>query len=151
MATAPESPDDAPDLTDAGAFRHWTPVSLRFSDQDSLGHINNVAYAAYVEQARVAFIDTFLRDLGASGLDYILASVNIDYRREMHFPGTVDIGTRLLRIGNKSITTGYGLFKDGGNVATAGSVNVFFDTKSGKTVPIPDNLRKILEEELTKG
>ncbi len=143
--------ETAPDLTDAGAFRRWTPVSLRFSDQDSLGHINNVAYAAYVEQARVAFIDTFLRNRGDSGLDYILASVNIDYRREMHFPGTVDIGTRLLRIGNKSITTGYGLFKDGGNVATAGSVNVFFDSGSGKTVPIPDNLRKILEDELAKG
>ena len=145
------SSDNAPDLTSAGSFRHWTPVSLRFSDQDSMGHVNNVAYAAYVEQARVAFIDTFLRNRGDNGIDYILASVNIDYRREMHFPGTVDIGTRLLRIGNKSITTGYGLFKDGENVATAGSVNVFFDTGSGKTVPIPDTLRKILEDELAQG
>ncbi len=139
--------DAAPDLTDAGTFRHWTPVSLRFSDQDSMGHINNVAFAAYVEQARVAFIDAFLRNRG-EGIDYILASVNIDYRREMHFPGTVDIGVRLIRIGNKSITTGYGLFKDGENVATAGSVNVFFDTKNGKTIPIPDNLRSILGKEL---
>ena len=142
--------DAAPDLTDAGTFRHWTPVSLRFSDEDSMGHINNVAYAAYVEQARVAFIDAFLRNRG-EGIDYILASVNIDYRREMHFPGTVDIGARLIRIGNKSITTGYGLFKDGENVATAGSVNVFFDTKNGKTIPIPDNLRSILDKELAAG
>ena len=142
--------DAVPDLTDAGTFRHWTPVSLRFSDQDSMGHINNVAFAAYVEQARVAFIDAFLRNRG-EGIDYILASVNIDYRREMHFPGTVDIGARLIRIGNKSITTGYGLFKDGENVATAGSVNVFFDTKNGKTTSIPDNLRSILEKELAEG
>ena len=142
--------DAAPDLTDAGTFRHWTPVSLRFSDEDSMGHINNVAFAAYVEQARVAFIDAFLRNRG-EGIDYILASVNIDYRREMHFPGTVDIGARLIRIGNKSITTGYGLFKDGENVATAGSVNVFFDTKNGKTIPIPDNLRSILDKELAAG
>ncbi len=142
--------DAVPDLTDAGTFRHWTPVSLRFSDQDSMGHINNVAFAAYVEQARVAFIDAFLRNRG-EGIDYILASVNIDYRREMHFPGTVDIGARLIRIGNKSITTGYGLFKDGENVATAGSVNVFFDTKNGKTTSIPDHLRSILEKELAEG
>ena len=142
---------DSPDLTKTATFRRWTPVSLRFSDQDSMAHINNVAYAAYVEQARVAFIDTFLRNRGEEGINYILASVNIDYRREMHFPGTVDIGTRLLRIGNKSITTGNGLFKDGDNVATAGSVNVFFDPGSGKTVPIPDSLRKILEDELAEG
>ena len=132
--------DTAADLTDAGTFRHWTPVSLRFSDQDSMGHINNVAFAAYVEQARVAFINAFLRNWG-EGIDYILASVNIDYHREMYFPGTVDIGVRLIRIGTKSITTGYGLFKDGTNVATAGSVNVFFDTKNGMTIPIHDNLR----------
>ena len=143
--------DTAADLTDAGTFRHWTPVSLRFSDQDSMGHINNVAYAAYVEQARVAFIDTFLRNRGDSGLDYILASVNIDYRREMHFPGTVDIGARLIRIGTKSITTGYGLFKDSENVATAGSVNVFFDNKSTIPIPIPEDLRRGLEDELAKG
>lgn len=143
------SDNDAPDLTSTETFRHWTPVSLRFSDQDSLAHINNVAYGAYVEQARVAFIDKFLRSR-AEGIDYILASVNIDFRREMHFPGTVDIGVRLLRIGNKSITTGYGLFKEGENVATAGSVNVFFDTETGKSVSIPENLRKILEDDMAK-
>jgi acyl-CoA thioester hydrolase len=145
------STDNAPDLTSAGSFRHWTPVSLRFSDQDSMGHVNNVAYAAYVEQARVAFLDDFLRSQGGGGIDYILASVTIDYRREMHFPGTVDIGVRLMRIGTKSITTAYGLFKDGENVATAGSVNVFFDAQSGKTIPIPDDLKKILEAESAKG
>jgi len=146
-----ESSDNAPDLTAAGTFQHWTPVSLRFSDQDSMGHINNVAYAAYVEQSRVAFLNDFLRSQGGGAIDYILASVNIDYRREMHFPGTVDIGARFMRIGTKSITTAYGLFKDGENVAIAGSANVFFDFQSGKTIPIPDDLKKILETESTKG
>lgn len=145
-----QSPEASTDLTDAGTFRHWTPVSLRFSDQDNLGHINNVAYAAYVEQARVALIDKLLRSRG-DNIDYILANVQIDYRREMHFPGTVDVGARLLRVGNKSITTGYGLFKDGGNVATAGSVNVFFDSATRQTMAIPDSLRLVLEEELAGG
>ena len=146
-----KSADNAPDLTKAETFRHWTQVSIRFSDEDNMGHINNVAYGAYVEQARVAFIDAFLKSGGPGGIDYVLANVNIDFRREMHFPGTVDIGARLIRIGTKSITTGYGLFKDSENVATAGSVNVFFDNKSTKTIPIPEELRKGLEDELAKG
>lgn len=138
-----------PDLTEAAAFKRWTQVTLRFSDQDSLGHINNVAYAAYVEQARVALIDSLLRQRGkAAGIDYILANVHIDYRKEMHFPGVVDIGARLLRVGTKSITSGYGLFKSGANVATATSVNVFFDPESGRSVAIPEVLRKVLEAEL---
>ncbi|OHC72283.1 MAG: hypothetical protein A3B62_02035 [Rhodospirillales bacterium RIFCSPLOWO2_01_FULL_65_14] len=139
----------APDLTQAGAFKRWTRVTLRFSDQDSLGHINNVAYAAYVEQARVALIDSLMRSRGKeAGIDYILANVVIDYRHEMHFPGAVDVGARLLKIGTKSITSGYGLFKDGVNMATATSVNVFFDPRTKKTVPIPEALREILEREL---
>ena len=141
----------APDPTKAETFRHWTQVSLRFSDEDSMGHINNVAYGAYVEQARVAFIEAFLKPGGAGGIDYVLVNVNIDFHREMHFPGTVDIGARLIRIGTKSITTGYGLFKDSENVAIAGSVNVFFDVESTKTIPIPEDLRRGLEDELAKG
>jgi acyl-CoA thioester hydrolase len=98
-----------PNLTDLNTFRHWTPVSLRFSDQDSLGHINNVAYAAYVEQARVALFEKLGRPKDDQ-IDYILANLQIDYRREMHFPGNVNVGACLLKIGTKSITTGYGLF-----------------------------------------
>jgi acyl-CoA thioester hydrolase len=147
-----ESPASLPDLTQAGSFKRWTRVTLRFSDQDSLGHINNVAYAAYVEQARVALIDSLMRSRGkGAGIDYILANVQIDYRREMHFPGAVDVGGRLLKVGTKSITSGYGLFKDGVNVATATSVNVFFDPATKKTVPIPDALREALEKELAGG
>jgi len=146
---AKKTPDGGPDLTVAATFKRWTQVTLRFSDQDSLGHINNVAYAAYVEQARVGLIDALLRSRGkGAGIDYILANVHIDYRREMHFPGVVDIGARLLRIGTKSITSGYGLFKAGDNVATATSVNVFFDPESGRPIAIPDGLRAILEAEL---
>lgn len=147
---ARQSPDGFPDLTSADSFKRWTQVTLRFSDQDSLGHINNVAYAAYVEQARVALIDALLRQRGkGAGIDYILANVHIDYRREMHFPGVVDIGARLLRVGTKSITSGYGLFKDSANVATATSVNVFFDPESGRSMAIPEALRKVLEAELS--
>ena len=48
------------DLTDRASFSHWTPVSIRFSDQDPLGHVNNVALAAYVEAGRTMLIDQFL-------------------------------------------------------------------------------------------
>ena len=128
-------------------FQHWTPVSLRFSDQDSLGHINNVSYAAYIEQARVAFINEIVSPQ-SDHINYILANLQIDYRREMHFPGNVDVGACLLKIGNKSITTGYGLFKDTENIATGSSVNVFFDSNTRETIAIPDNLRKSLENKL---
>ena len=39
---------DAPDLADRASFGHWTPITLRYSDQDPLGHVNNAAYLVYL-------------------------------------------------------------------------------------------------------
>lgn len=79
------------------------------------------------------------------GIDFILASVKIDYLKEMHYPGTVEVGTRILKLGNKSMTIGTGMFRDGAAVATAVSVNIFLDTETRQTAPIPEDIRAVLE------
>ena len=66
------------DLTQRASFRHFTPVTLRYSDQDPMQHINNCAYTAFVEAARVALLDTVIKGAGHDGLDFILARVAID-------------------------------------------------------------------------
>ena len=48
-------------LASPDAFAFWTPVTVRYSDQDELAHINNCSYAAYVEAGRVDF---FRRSFG---------------------------------------------------------------------------------------
>ena len=136
------------DLTRRESFRHWTPVTIRFSDQDSLGHVNNVAIAAYVEAARTDLIYDLIRRGGHEGLEFILARVCIDYLRELHYPGTVEVGARVLRLGNKSITTGYGVFLGETCVATSECVNVFFDLATRRSTPPPPELRAVIEAEL---
>lgn len=143
----PAEPAPPPDLTDAAAFRYWTPVSLRFSDQDSMGHINNVAFAAYVEAGRVAFGNALLLPAALSDIDFMVVRIAIDYRRQMHYPGTVDVGTRTLRLGNSSMTLGHGLFFEGRAMATAESVLVFVDTESGASTPIPEGVRAALAQD----
>ncbi len=136
------------DLTRYETYRHWTPVTIRYSDQDAMAHVNNTAMAAYVEAARTAFIYDLIEKGGMQGLEFILARLVIDYRRELHYPGTVEVGARLIRIGNKSLTTGFGVFKGGDCVATSESVNVFYDLNARKTVvPTPD-IRAILVAEM---
>ena len=98
------------DLKDRASFRFWTPVTIRFSDQDPLGHVNNVAYAAYIEAARTMFLGGLLNPDDNPGIDYVLARVVIDYVKETHYPGTVDVGGRVTTVGTKSITSGYGVF-----------------------------------------
>ena len=133
------------DLTDRASFSHWTPVSIRFSDQDPLGHVNNVALAAYVEAGRTMLIDQFLDSRRHPGLDYVLVRVEIDFLGEFRYPGTVDVGGRLVRLGARSFTSGYGLFVAERCVATARSVNVFFDTARRVSVEPPDDVRARME------
>jgi acyl-CoA thioester hydrolase len=136
------------DLTDRSSFICWTPVSIRFSDQDSLGHVNNVAVAAFVEAGRTGLIHPLLMRDKYPNLNFALVNVEIDYLVEFHYPGTIDIGGRLERIGSKSFSSKYGLFMENRCVATAGSVNVFFDLEKRKSVAPPDDVRALFEKTL---
>ena len=138
------------DLTDRLTFRYWTPVTIRYSDQDAMAHVNNTALAAYVEAARTAFIYELIQRGGMEGIEFILARLCIDYLSELHYPGMVDVGARLIRVGNKSIGTGYGVFKGEICVATSECVNVFYDMATRKTRVPPESVRVALVAEMEK-
>jgi len=136
------------DLTRRETFHRWSPVINRYSDQDAMAHVNNCALASYVEAGRTAFIYQLIRKGGLEGMEFILARLLIDYRMELHYPGSVDVGARLVRVGNKSITTGYGIFRGEDCIATAESVNVFYDMATRKTTTPPESFRAMLTAEL---
>lgn len=132
------------DLTDEAAFAHWVTDTVRFSDQDAVGHVNNVAIAAYVETGRVGFgRDLVVGTDTASASAFILARLAIDYRAQAHWPGQIRVGTRLLRTGRTSFTLGHGVFKDGSCIATAECVLVH--VLDGASAPLPDTLRARLD------
>ena len=138
------------DLSDLSNFAYFTDVTVRYSDQDELGHINNCSYATYVEAGRVQFLGGLLSPRKHPGIDFILARVTINYLREAHYPGIIKVGSRILALGTKSMTTGYGLFKDSICVATADSVNIYFEVDSRKTIKIPSDIRATLESDPTQ-
>ena len=138
------------DLTRRDTFRGFTPVTIRFSDQDSMGHVNNVSFGAYIEAARTMLIQGLLDQFDHPGLDFILARVVIDYRRELHYPGTVEVGARLIRLGSKSLTSGYGVFRGDECVATSESVNVFYDMGTRSSVVPPQDVQQAIRAKIAE-
>ena len=137
------------DLTRRAAYRLFTPVTIRFSDTDKLGHVNNVAISAYFEAARCELFYQLMQQAGVGGrIDFVLARVAIDFKREFFYPGTVEVGSRFTRLGVRSITSGYGLFLGETCHATAEAVNVFFDLDTRQAMAPPASLRQLLEIEL---
>lgn len=109
---------------DPAHYGHWTDITLRFGDEDRMGHINNAAYVTYFEASRINLIDPFV---DGERVDFVLARLTVDYLKETRFPGTVSVGARLDRLGNRSITSHYALFRDDECLATCICINVFFD------------------------
>jgi acyl-CoA thioester hydrolase len=137
------------DLTRRASFRHWSPVTIRFSDQDSLAHVNNVALAQYFEVGRTAYVYDIIRAAGCEGrIEFILARLVIDFKRELHYPGAVEVGARLTRLGRKSLTTGYGIFRCDDCIATSEAVNVFYDMQARRSIEPPAEVRAVLTREL---
>jgi acyl-CoA thioester hydrolase len=131
-----------PDLTDPDVYDHWVAEQVRFSDTDLVGHVNNVAIAAYVESGRVAFAGGLLAAAEVQ-VGLTLRRVEIDYRSELHYPAQLDVGSCLLAIGRTSLTVGTGVFVAGRCAATARGVLVAVGPDG--PVPLPDEARRILE------
>ncbi|MCH8137709.1 MAG: thioesterase family protein [Proteobacteria bacterium] len=103
--------------------------------------VNNVAYAEIFEAGRVAFgMDAGSRKL-APGTTTMVVRMTIDYLAQLHFPGAVRVGTRVLSFGRSSCLLGQALFADGRCVATSDAVSVLVDLETNRSTPMPDALR----------
>jgi acyl-CoA thioester hydrolase len=129
-------------------FSHWIQETVRWGDMDALGHVNNAVYFVYCESARMAFFEsTDLRSHTQGGrFGPALATATCNFRQQVHHPATLDVGLQVGRVGTKSFTLEYGLFRRGEDqpVADGSSVVVWVDYESGSSAPLPEALKQAL-------
>jgi len=140
---------DDVDLTDPAGYRHWTTITIRYRDLDPLQHINNSVYSEWFEAARVLLTRRFSA-FGPEWLSTALARMTINFLAETEWPGEVEIGGRLLSVGNRSFRSAYGVFRDGRCLATAECVSVWFDPRERRSVMPPAAVRQAMEDELRR-
>ena len=121
-------------------------VPVQWGDQDAFGHVNNTVHIRWFETGRVAYLraagwDTTLR---SKNIGPILASITCHYRRQVTFPDTVVIGSRVAEMGRTKCTIEHALFskREQAIVADGISIVVMFDYQKGRPVRIPDELRR---------
>ena len=144
-------PEASPvDLKLRASFPRFCAITIRFADLDLLGHVNNVALATYLEHGRIELIGPLMRQFGSEPLDMVLARITIDYLRELQAPGTIEVATRVARLGSKSMILQGAVFKGETCIATAHCVMVFFDTARRRSVEPPAALRAALEHMISR-
>ncbi|BFV56901.1 thioesterase family protein [Kitasatospora sp. CMC57] len=90
--------------------RHIYACPLRWSDMDAFGHVNNVVFLRYLEEARIDFMFTQAAAAGAGEFagGSVVARHEIDYKRPLvHRPEPVTIETWVTKIGGASLTVSY--------------------------------------------
>ncbi|MFD2092083.1 acyl-CoA thioesterase [Blastococcus deserti] len=103
-------------------MRHEHPVQLRWSDPDSLGHVNHARALSLLEDARLAMVE-------GPGASMILARLEVDYLRQLYYR----VGERpcvtswVTHLGTKSLTLRQELVQDGEVAIRADVVLVMFD------------------------
>ncbi len=122
-------------------------LEVRYGDIDAQGHLNNSRFITFMEHARFKYIERvglWRPAEGYENLGQVVASVTCDYKRPVKLGAVVEVAVRIARLGNKSIEMEYRLTVDGEEVALGRSVQVAYDYKTERSVPIPDRWRELI-------
>jgi acyl-CoA thioester hydrolase len=134
---------------DESVYPFFVEISTRFGDMDINGHLNNVAYAQYFEDARVSFNRAVLFDGGWEGPEardfrILVAGVDIAYVREGAYGWPIRVGIGVSRIGTSSWSLVAAVFQSGKCLAVHDAAIVF----KGPSGALPESLRQKLAEKM---
>ena len=129
-------------------YRHFQIIPTRWMDNDIYGHVNNVHYYSYFDTAVNQFlIERGVLDIHRGDVVGFVVETACSYFNPIAFPDQVQAGIRVEHIGNSSVRYGVGLFRnDEDQLAAAGTfTHVYVNRTNGKSVPVPDAVRVVLE------
>ncbi|HLQ92863.1 MAG TPA: thioesterase family protein [Xanthobacteraceae bacterium] len=127
------------------SFKIRTPEIVRFGDMDRQGHVNNAVYSTYLETGRVSVIFDPDQGLQVAGATTVLARIQIDFLKELRWPGQIEVGTAVGDIGRSSYVFTQGIFCDGVCVASGRSTMVLIDLETRRAKPLPPILLERLQ------
>lgn len=126
-----------------GDFPFWTEEKLRNADTDRQGHVNNAVIATFFEAGRIEVLAH--PDIADFRDDHaiVVARLLVLYKKELFFPGSVRVGSRVARIGRSSFDFDQVLLAANGEVASAQATCVLIDRTTRKPSPLPDAMRRL--------
>lgn len=125
---------------------HSLTITPRFYETDALGHINNASIAAWFEVARITFIESLITAGPASAVNWMLASVHIDFIAETFYGTDVIATVTDATAGNSSLTVVSEMTQGGKLTVRGTAVLVHMDLASKSPSRIPEALRERLAQ-----
>ena len=126
-------------------FLYQIDFPIRWGDMDALGHVNNIMYFRYFEQARLQWFEQIgFAPLGSGTEGQVIVDNHAEYLKPLVYPMHVSITMHGHSPGRSSFISVYTLTVDD-IVYTRGSAKiVWVDTVLNKAIPLPDAVRAMV-------
>ena len=145
---APARLDSTPRLED---FPYRLTDNVRFADLGPNQHVNNAVYETYFETGRVTLMKDRSYGLMPPGLGWIMVRLDMHFRAELRWPGTIEMGLGVSKFGRTSVTFDQVVFSQGICVASAQSVSVLIDEAKRKPTSLTSEIVRQFQPWLRRG
>lgn len=127
-------------------------LQVRFSDVDAYGHVNNVEYFTFFQEARIVYMTRLWKGVseGTREVPMVLAQIDVDYRLPILFrPEPYDVHSWVSGVGTSSFVIESEI-RDGETLLSrARVVMVTFDPATQKAAPAPAEYLELLQRHVT--
>ncbi|MCB1761842.1 MAG: acyl-CoA thioesterase [Gammaproteobacteria bacterium] len=126
-------------------------IKPRFLETDALGHINNTVVPGWFEGARDPIFRWFTPNLDVKQWRLILARFEITFHSELYYEYPVELRSYISRIGKTSFDVYQEAWQHGLRCASGTSVLVHFDHQRKRSLPLPGEIREIMQQHIFSG
>ena len=126
-----------------------TEIAVRWADMDAYNHVNNAMYLRYMEEIRVQFMYKMGFVLDGKGTGPVIINALSTFLISAEYPDTIRVEFFVDKPGNSSFMSYYRLYSnqlDGALVCEGEAKIVWVNYEENKSVPIPDNIRQLIEQ-----
>ena len=131
------------------SYRWFMTISTRWSDNDAYGHVNNTIHYQWFDTAVNAWlVEAGLLDIERGDPIGLVVETGCSFFAPLSFPGDVEVGIAVERLGSSSVTYRIGVFGGGSAEPSAQGhfTHVYVERQSRAPAPLPAPWRGKLEE-----
>ena len=137
-----------PEPRGRNAYRHFATITTRWADNDAYGHVNNTVYYAWFDTVvNEWLVGQGLLDISAGDPIGLVVETGCRFFAPLSFPGDVEVGMTVDRLGSSSVTYRLGVFAPGSDSPSAEGhfTHVYVGRADRRPVALPAAWRSKLE------
>ncbi|MCL6740379.1 acyl-CoA thioesterase [Sphingomonas sp. RB56-2] len=138
-----------PDRHGRDAYRWYMTIATRWADNDAYGHVNNTVFYQWFDTAVNGWlVEAGLLDIETGDPIGLVVETGCSYFAPLSFPGDIEVGIAIEKLGSSSVTYRIGVFGSGQADPSAQGhfTHVYVGRDNRRPTPLPEAWRKKLSE-----